>query len=107
MGRKRLGDFEREVLFAVAHLRGRGYGVTIADEVERISHRRISLGAVYATLDRLERKKMVSSKLGEATPERGGKPKRHYQIEAPGERALSEARAAAERMWGAPLGARA
>ena len=101
---KRLGQFEREILLAIAHLSGRGYGVTIAKEVERITGRSVSLGAVYATVDRLQKKRMISSELGEATPERGGKPKRYYRVEAPGERALAEARAADEKIWGTPIG---
>ena len=99
MGRKALGEFETAVLLAIVHLQGRGYGVSIADEIERRTGRPPSFGAVYATLDRLQKKGMISSELGEPTPERGGKPKRFYRIEAPGERALREARAWSQRMW--------
>jgi PadR family transcriptional regulator len=99
MDRQGLGDFERSVLLAIVHLRGSGYGVSIADEIEHRTGKRVSFGAVYATLDRLQKKGLISSELGEATPQRGGKPKRFYRIEAPGERALREARAAADRMW--------
>jgi PadR family transcriptional regulator PadR len=99
MGRKGLGEFETAVLLAIVRLRGRGYGVSIADEIERRSGKPVSFGAVYATLDRLQKKGLITSDLGEPTPERGGKPKRFYRIEAPGERALLEAQAMAERMW--------
>jgi DNA-binding PadR family transcriptional regulator len=99
MGRYRLGEFETAVLLAIVHLRGRGYGVSIADEIERRAAKPVSFGAVYATLDRLQKKGLISSELGAATPERGGKPKRFYRIEAPGEHALREAQAVAERMW--------
>ena len=99
MGRKGLGEFETAVLLAIVHLRGRGYGVSIADEIERRTGRPPSFGAVYATLDRLQKKGLITSDLGEPTPERGGKPKRFYRIEAPGERALLEAQAITERMW--------
>ena len=107
MGRKRLGEFETSVLLAIIHLQGRGYGVTIADEIERRTGKPVSFGAAYATLDRLQKKGLISSELGEPTPERGGKPKRFYRIEAPGERALGEAQAMAERMWEGlrPIGA--
>ena len=54
---------------------------------------------VYATLDRLEIKGFISSKLGERTPERGGKPKRFYQLTAPGLLALTQARDADIKMW--------
>ena|SRR5579871_5314738 len=99
MTRFLIGDFERDVLLAIHHLRGTGYAVTISDEIAKRIGKSPSLGAIYVTLDRLQKKGFVSSKLGEATPERGGKRKRHYRIEAPGVRALSESKAAAEKMW--------
>jgi PadR family transcriptional regulator len=107
MGRKGLGEFETAVLLAIVRLQGRGYGVSIADEIERRGGKPVSFGAVYATLDRLQRKGLISSELGEPTPERGGKPKRFYRIEAEGERALREAQAWSERMWAGvpPIGA--
>jgi len=99
MGRKGLGEFETAVLLAIIRLRGRGYGESIADEIERSRGKPVSFGAVYATLDRLQKKGLISSELGDPTPERGGKPKRFYRIKAPGERALREAQAIAERIW--------
>ena len=99
MGKKGLGEFETSVLLAIVSLQGRGYGVTIADEIERRTGKSVSFGAVYATLDRLQKKGLISSELGKPTPERGGKPKGFYRIEAPGERALPEAQTAVERMW--------
>jgi PadR family transcriptional regulator PadR len=103
MGRDGLGELERRVLMAIVHLQGRGYAVTIAHEMKTRFEKSVSLGAIYATVDRLERKGLVSSRLGEATPERGGKPKRFYRIEAPGQRALTDARVAEERLWADPL----
>jgi PadR family transcriptional regulator, regulatory protein PadR len=103
-----MGEFERRVLLAVLHLRGEGYAVSIADEIERRNKKAPSLGAIYGTLDRLQAKGFVSSRLGEATPERGGKRKRLYRLESAGERALREDRAFYDQMWaGAPLGVRA
>jgi PadR family transcriptional regulator PadR len=102
---KRPGEFELRVLHAIKDLQGHGYAITIANKVEEFLGRQVSLGAIYATADRLERKGLVKSELGEATPERGGKPKRYYKIEAPGHRALVEGRAAAQRLWGMPVGA--
>jgi|SRR5271163_3915099 len=99
MGRKGLGEFETAVLLAIVRLQGRGYGVGIADEIARRTGRLVSFGAVYATLDRLQKKGLISSELGKPSTERGGKPKRFYRIEAPGERALLEARALTEQMW--------
>jgi DNA-binding PadR family transcriptional regulator len=103
-----VGQFEQYVLTAVMSLRDRAYGVTIhAKVVELISPRTVALGAVYATLDRLEDKGFVSSWLSDPTPERGGRAKRHYRLEAAGERALHESAVAAkrvvdhlERLWG-------
>lgn len=96
---ERLGTGERDVLLAILHLRGQGYAVSVADEIERRIGRKVSLGAIYVTLDRLQRKGFISSKMGDATPERGGKRKRLYQIDALGERALEATRASDERMW--------
>jgi PadR family transcriptional regulator, regulatory protein PadR len=93
-----LGELERTVLVAVIHLQGQGYAVSIADETSRRLNKSVSLGAIYGTTDRLE-KRFISSKLGDSTPKRGGKPKRLYRIEAPGERALSEIRERDNRIW--------
>ena len=84
---------------AIVHLQGRGYAVSIAAEMRDRFGKSVSLGAVYATVDRLERKRFVSSRLGEPTPERGGKPKRFYTIEALGRTALAETREAEARVW--------
>ena len=94
-----VGQFEQFVLTAVMALRDQAYGVTIHAKVEEfISPRTVSLGAVYATLDRLEDKGFVASWLSDPTPERGGRAKRHYKLEAPGERALHESAVAAKRV---------
>lgn len=103
MGRDGLGELERRVLLAIVHLHGQGYAVSIGDEMKTRFGRSVSLGAIYATVDRMERKGLISSRLGEPTPERGGKPKRFYRIEAPGHRALSDARDAEARLWTDPL----
>ena len=86
-----LGAFEQHVLAALLRLRGNAYGVTIRREIVERTGRDVAVGAIYATLDRLEAKGYVSSRLGEATPERGGRAKRYFEIEAPGERALQKA----------------
>jgi len=101
-----LGEFERDVLLVVHHLQGQGYAVSIAEELGRRLGKDVVLGAVYATAGRLEKKGLVSSSLGDPTPERGGRPKRFYRIEAPGIRALAHSRARDERMWAisAPVG---
>jgi PadR family transcriptional regulator, regulatory protein PadR len=109
MGRSGLGEFELKVLLAVHRLHGEGYAVTIADELERLSGKKVTLGAVYATVDRLEKKRLVDSRLGDPTPERGGRAKRFYRLTPPGVLALSDAQEAQSRMWAGvpPLGASA
>jgi|SRR5579872_3171887 len=85
-----LNRFEGWVVLAVARLgKDLAYGATIHEEVEKLSGRRIvSLGAIHTSLDRLEKKGMVSSKLSEPIAERGGRSKRLFRVEAAGEIAL-------------------
>lgn len=84
-----IGDFEQRILFALIHLGADAYGVTIRNEIEGRTGRAVSAGALYTALDRLEKRGMVSSHLGDPTPERGGKRKRLYTVEPAGERALA------------------
>jgi PadR family transcriptional regulator len=83
-----LGVFEQLILMALLHLAENAYGVTVRREVEERTGRSVSLGAVYATLDRLEKKRYVSSFQGNPTPERGGRAKRFFRIERAGRVAL-------------------
>ena len=94
-----LGEFEQMVLLAIVHLRGEAYGIPIVEEIERRTGRSVARAAVYVTLRRLEEKGLVSTWLGDPTPERGGKARRYVKLEAAGVRALREARHAADRMW--------
>src|ERR1700685_3355597 len=99
-GRDSLGQFEQLVLTAVLTLRDRAYGVSIHAKVEQLAApKSASLGAVYVTLDRLEDKGLITSWLSDPTPERGGRAKRFYRLEALGERALEESAATAKRVW--------
>lgn len=87
-----LGEFEQVVLLAVLRLGERGaYGVSIREEISERTKRKPAPGAIYTTLDRLERKGFVSSAVGEATPMRGGKAKRYYRVSARGQAALNRA----------------
>lgn len=86
-----LGGFEEIILLALARLGENAYGVTIRKAVSEAMDKDTSIGAVYATLDRLERKGYVSSRQGEATRERGGKAKRYFKLEGAGQAALCEA----------------
>lgn len=94
-----LGEFEQMVLLAIAHLKHDAYGTPIVDEIERRTGRSVARAAVYVTLRRLEDKGLISSWMGEATPERGGKARRYVKLAPLGVTALREARHAAERMW--------
>jgi len=89
---QQLGPFEELVLLALIRLRDNAYGVTIRQEITKRTSKNVSLGAVYTTLDRLQGKGYVSSRWGEPTPERGGRAKRYFVIEAPGRRALNSTR---------------
>jgi DNA-binding PadR family transcriptional regulator len=94
-----LGVFEQAVMVGVMHLRGEGYGRTILKEVQTRLDRDVAASAVYATLDRLEDKGLVKSREGKATPERGGRAKRHFSITPAGVRALNQSKAAANNIW--------
>jgi PadR family transcriptional regulator PadR len=94
-----LGQFEQLVLAAILSLRDHAYGVTIHGKVADLAQpKTISLGAIYVTLDRLEDKGFVSSRLSDPTNERGGRAKRYYRVEAIGEQALQESAATAARI---------
>jgi PadR family transcriptional regulator, regulatory protein PadR len=94
-----LGQFEQLVMAAILTLGENAYGVTVHAKVEELSHpKRVSLGPVYVTLDRLEDKGLVASWLSDPTPERGGRSKRHYRLEKAGERALRDSARTAKRV---------
>jgi len=79
-----LGEFEHLVVLALLRLGDRSYGVTVRQEIEARTRREVSIGAIYATLDRLETKGYVKSHLGDPTPQRGGRSKRFFQVTAKG-----------------------
>src|SRR6202048_3854740 len=79
-----LGEFEHIVVLALLRLGDRAYGVTVRQEIETRTGREVSIGAIYATLDRLEAKGYVKSHLGDPTPERGGRSKRFFHVSAKG-----------------------
>lgn len=98
-----LGTFEQAVLLALARpktaLGKQAYGRAILKEVQLRLDREVSAGAVYATLDRLEQKGLISSETREGDESRGNLPRRYFTIEPEGVQALNEARAVAERLW--------
>ena len=83
-----LGEFEHIVVLALLRLADQAYGVTVRQEIEFRTHREVSIGAVYATLDRLETKGYVKSHRGDPTPERGGRSKRFFRVTAKGMAAM-------------------
>lgn len=93
-----LGHFEEIVLLAVLRLSAEAYGAKIRQTVAEATERDVSIGAVYATLDRLERKGYLKSWQGEATPERGGRAKRYFEVEGAGVSALNDTNTARNRL---------
>jgi DNA-binding PadR family transcriptional regulator len=99
MTRVDLGDLEHLVLLAILRLREDAYGIPILDEVSGSSGRNVSRATVYVALKRLEQKGLVASRLGESTPERGGRAKRFYQLKPAGLKALRESREMFLSLW--------
>jgi|SRR6476469_1437088 PadR family transcriptional regulator PadR len=94
-----LGAFEQAVLLAIVRLGEDAYGRAVLKEVQVRLDRDVAAGAVHATLDRLENKGLVGSRLGSGTPIRSGRPRRFYRLRPRGFRALNESRAAVESLW--------
>lgn len=87
------------LLLAVIHLGEEAYGVPISRELEKYRGRDVSVGSVYAALERLESKGLVVSSIGDPTPERGGKAKRYFRITKEGLRQVHETRRVLTRLW--------
>jgi DNA-binding PadR family transcriptional regulator len=86
---KTLGDFEVLILLALVRLKEDAYGAAVHREIEERTGRSIAIGAVYTGLARLEKSGYVSAEVGEPTPERGGRRKKFYHLEASGASALA------------------
>lgn len=97
--RSYLGEFELMILLAVIRLDDGAYGVTISRWLELYRRRGVSVGSVYAALERLEAKGLVESSLGESTPERGGKAKRYFRITKTGLRQVNQTRHVLQKLW--------
>ena len=93
-----LGEFEQLVLMALMHLGDNAYGVTIREEIQGRTDRKVSLGAVYKTLERLEGKGLVGGRVGEPTAERGGRRKKFYDLRPEGMASLRAAYATLQKM---------
>jgi PadR family transcriptional regulator, regulatory protein PadR len=99
MERSYLGEFELMLLLAIIRLGEEAYGVPISREIEQHRGRNVAIGSVYAALERLESKGLVTSSLGDPTPERGGKAKRYFRITKEGLRHVQETRRVLTRLW--------
>ena len=96
---KYLGEFEQMILLAVVRLDHHAYGSTIRQLLAQEIKRDVTIGALYTTLDRLEKKGLVTSTLGEATSERGGRAKKYFRVSADGQRALKRSKDALTHLW--------
>ncbi|MDX1395426.1 MAG: PadR family transcriptional regulator [Gemmatimonadota bacterium] len=97
--RKFLGEFEQVVLLAVAQMRGAGYGTALRRDIRERCGRSATIGAIYATLERLEAKGFVTSREGESTGERGGRSRRYFSLSESGTDALRRSRDMLDSMW--------
>ncbi|CCG98185.1 transcriptional regulator, PadR-like family [Fibrella aestuarina BUZ 2] len=99
MRRAFLGEFEEVVLLVVAACPTDAYGVNVWEDVQQQTGRAITMSAVHTTLYRLEEKGYLSSVLGGATAERGGRRKRFFALTPLGVRALQDIQAVRDRLW--------
>jgi PadR family transcriptional regulator PadR len=93
-----LGELEQLILLAILRLGDDAYGVTIRAELADRAGRHVAPGALYTALERLEAKGVIASRMGDPTPQRGGRAKRHVTVTAAGRKALTRAVQAYERL---------
>ena len=93
-----LGEFEYLVLLAVLRLKDDAYGMRVRREIAERTERDVTIGAVYATLERLAAKGMISAELSDPTPERGGRAKRSFHLTGAGIQAVNRSRQELENM---------
>lgn len=94
-----LGEFEHILLLTLAQLKGKSYGTQIRTTLKELIGRDSSIGALYATLERMEKKGFVSSSVGEPSAERGGRAKRYFELTAEGKSALRKTKQQLNTMW--------
>jgi PadR family transcriptional regulator, regulatory protein PadR len=99
MPRDYLTDFELMILLAILRIGDEAYGVPIATEIQETGRRTVMLGAVYAALDRLENNGLVTSTIGDPTPERGGRAKRFFRLTPAGLTAVRQTQRALTKLW--------
>lgn len=95
-----LGELEQIVLLSILRLGETAYGVRVRAEIAEHTGRSVTPGALYTTLERLEDKGFVTSRLGDPTPERGGRAKRYYKVSASGLKAVKRAQSAYQSLLG-------
>ena len=93
-----LGEFEQLILLAILRLRDDAYGVSIRAELAERAGRTVAPGAMYTALERLEAKGLITSRMSDPTPQRGGRAKRHVTVTAAGKAALTRSVRAYERL---------
>lgn len=96
---KFLGEFEQVLMLSILKLGPNAYGSTIRQLLAETVKRDVTIGALYTTLERLEKKGMVSSKMGEVTAERGGRAKKYFEVSAKGQHALRRSKDALTTLW--------
>lgn len=94
-----LSRTEELLLLAVWKLQEDAYGAGIRDYLVERTDEDFSIGVVYSTLDRLARKRLLRSSLGDPTPERGGRAKRYFHLTEQGVRSLNHTRRVANELW--------
>ncbi|MEM7414568.1 MAG: PadR family transcriptional regulator [Gemmatimonadota bacterium] len=99
MSQDYLGEFEQMVLLSVVRLGDGAYGLAIREELERVAGRSPSSGALYTTLDRLEKKGLISSAPGERDGARGGRPRRYVSVTPEGQALLTRSRHRLMALW--------
>jgi DNA-binding PadR family transcriptional regulator len=99
MSARFLTDFELMIMLAILRVRDEAYGVPIAREIEETAGRAVTLGAVYLALDRLQENGLVTARLGDATPERGGRAKKFFRVTPTGLRAVRNTQRAFAALW--------
>ena len=99
MTERLLTDFELLILLAILRIGDEAYGVPIAGEIEAVTNRPVTRASIYTALDRLQRMRLVSSEMGDPTPERGGWAKKFFTVTPSGLKAVKEAQRAFSTMW--------
>lgn len=94
-----LSNFELMVMLAIIRIGDGAYGVSISNEIEETTGTEVLLGSVYDALTRLEAKGLIASSLGEATPERGGRAKRHFRATSQGVRLVRDTQQSLVKLW--------